>query len=180
MNFSFPEINFSEVFNDSIFNRIYSYNFNFDLDSISGSFNNIDFEKLKENQKYLQEWQEANKDNLLKLRNKAGELAKRNKLFYESRIKASAKRAEAAKKRAEASLKRAEAAKKRAMASMERAKAAEKRSKARFKAQKKRHEKIKDILKNRNEAKVRTKLIIRVPKGTTFDMNVNYSKISTN
>lgn len=45
---------------------------------------------------------------------------------------------------------------------------------------KKERGKMAKILKNRKGVKVRTKLTIRVPKGTNFDMNVNYSKIRTN
>jgi len=157
MDFSFPEINFSEVFNDSTFNSIYNYNFS--VDSISGNF---DFEKLKDNQKYLKEWQEANKDNFIKLQKKAAVLAKKNKLLHEKRAKQSMKRAELARKRGEEARKRGELARKRGEEAQ------------------KRHKKIRNILKNRNKAKVRTKLTIYVPVGTEFNMNVNYSKISTN
>ncbi len=174
MNFSFPEINFEEILNDSTFNKIYTYNFGAELDSLSKIINEFDFEKLKENQKYLQEWQEANKDNFIKLREKALELALKN------REKAVANRVKLVNKREEASKKRAKAAKRRVKEALKRAKEAMKKSKNKSQKIKKRHKKIKEILKNRKETKVRTKLIIRVPKNTDFNMNVNYSKIRTN
>ncbi len=160
MDFSFPEMNFSEVFNDSIFNSIYNYNFS--VDSISENF---DFEKLKKDQKYLQEWQEANKDNFSKLQKKAGMIAKRAK-----------QRAELARKRGEIARKRGELARKRGEIARKRGELARKRGEE----ARKRHKKVRNILKNRNKANVRTKLTIYVPKGTEFNMNVNYSKISTN
>jgi len=159
MSFSYPEINFDEVFNDSTFNKIFTYKFNAELDSLGNRINKFDFEKLKNNQKYLQEWQEANKDNFIKLRERALEIAIRKKEIKRNKKKIAITRKELAKKRA---------------------KMAKKRVKVIKKKSKERHKEIKRILKNRKEAKVRTKLTIKVPKGTDFDMNVNYSKIRTN
>ena len=187
MDFSIPEINFHEVFNDSVFNNIYTHDFN--IDSLSGGF---DFEKLKENQKYLQEWQEANKDNFVKLQKKAAMIAKKSKLLHKKRVKQSIKRGEHAKMRTERlaeinerrAEKRSELTRKLAEQKKIRTERLAEIEKMRIrkhgKVARKRHEKIKKILKDRNKANVRTKLTVYVPKGTEFNMNVNYSKISTN
>jgi len=171
IDFSFPEVNFKEIFNDSTFNTIYTHDFS--LDSLGGNF---DFEKLKENQEYLKEWQEANKENFIKLQKKAALMAKRNKMHHKRRVITAKKRAELARKRGELAKKRGELARKRSVIARKRVAEARKRGEA----ARKRHKKIRAIIKNRNKAKVRTKLIIKVPKGTSFNMNVNYSKISTN
>ncbi len=174
MNFSFPEINFQEIFKDSTFNQVFSYNFNFVTDSLNEGFNHFDFEKLKKNQNYLQEWQEANKDNFIKLREKALELALRNKDVHEKRMKIHERRMEIHRE----SMERYE--EKRQKQNEKRLERLEEVNKRRLKYSKKRQNKIKEILKNRKKPKIRTKLIIRVPKGTAINMNVNYSKIKTN
>ena len=186
MDFSFPKMDFSEVFSDSIFKNIYRYDFS--MDSISGEF---DFEKLKANQEYLKEWQKANQENFSKLQKRAEMIAKRNKRLHEKRAKQSMKRIELAKMRTEKLAeiderrveRHGELAKKRGEEVRKRGQLARKRgiiARKREEEARKRHKKIRSILKNRNKAKVRTKLTIYVPKGTELNMNVNYSKISTN
>lgn len=171
MDFSFPEINFSEVINDSLLKNINSFHFSFGFspDSLNVYFNNLDFEKLKINKEYLKNWQE------------------KNKLLQEKRMEAHQERMEAHKERMNGHHERMEAHKERMKEHQERTrehrkrnKKIQKRSKTIAKKQKERHDRINSILNNRKKTKVRTKLIIRVPKGTTFEMNVNYSTIKSN
>jgi len=183
MNFSFPDINFAEVLNDSVFKSISNINFNF-FESDSTHFK-MDKDKVKKNQERMRAWQIANQENLKKLQIKARKLAMANQEIHEKRMKkVMEKRMEMNKKRAELL---AKVNKRRMEKLMEKTKKRneiqEKRNELRKKINQKRQERrseIKEILKNRNEGKVRTKLIIHVPKGTNFEMNVNYSKISTN
>lgn len=177
VNFSFPEINFNEIYNDSTFNKIFTHDFNFKIDSLSNNFN----KNITNQQKYFEEWQKANVDNLVKLREKALEIALKNKELHKERIKIHQKKIEKHQEKAQKHReKRLELlAKINENRNEWHSKSTKKRKEQHLKRLERRKE-INEILKNRKETRVRTKLVIYVPKGTNFNMNVNYSKISTN
>lgn len=178
MDFNFPELNFSEVFNDSIFSKRFKL-INFSkLDSLPNGvyFANkgkLNTSNLKETQEYLREWKANNKDYILALEKRSKELTIRHQKKFQQRMKSIEKRKEMIEKRQEMIEKMKKVRKNNLV------KAKKVRAKERKKLKESRA-KIKAIIKNRDKAKVRTKLIIRVPKGTDINMNVNYSKVNTN
>lgn len=178
MDFSFPELNFSEIFNDSIFKKRFEM-INFSkLDSLpygiyfanKGKLNKTN---LKETQEYLRKWQINNKDYILELAKRSQELAINHQKAFQHRKKSLEKRKEILEKMKEVRKNNLEK-RKEIRITMQKL-----REKEREKLKKSR-KKIKEIIKNRDKAKVRTKLFIRVPKGTAINMNIKYSKISTN
>jgi hypothetical protein len=188
LSYSLPEITFPkgtisyfEIDNDSIFS-----NFNFannsliiHLDSLKNGkdfshiLDSFDFDNMKKTQEYLKKWQEKNKDYFIELQKRAEILAKKNATYYEKEIKKQKLRQKLAKNREKMAKKHAENSLKHQKKRVELLK----KIKSRKEDRDKQREKIKHILKNRKKAKVRTKLTIKVPKGTVIEMNVNYSTV---
>jgi hypothetical protein len=175
IDFSFPELNFENF--DFKFDNPYISLIGIDSLGINEMFfknlDSINFINLSGKSDYLKKWKEQNQENLDKLIAKSKELAQKYKESHKVRLKSTGKRRQLLENL-------------RKIHEENRNKTNELRKKyrnSRIKERKKMREsreKIRAILIDRDKVKVRTKLTIKVPKGTHFNMNVNYSKISTN
>ncbi len=179
MNFSFPEINFSEILNDTIFTRIYKYDFNYlKKDSIIM----LDAKTLKKNIEYLKKWQSDNKENFEKLQKITNEFKKkqkqknRHKELLEKINKIKTERIKEQNEKRKKLLEKINKVRIERKNNIEKKRENIRKNREKLKMSR---NKIREILKNRHKSKIRTKLKIQVPKGTKFIMEINYCKVTT-